>query len=543
MADLLDEYAVGEAWDEMFDADGHVRPSYRAMHDVLRTISPADLGARADALASGYTDQGVTFDIGGVERPFPLDVVPRVIASAEWETIEAGVAQRVRALEAFLADVYGPMLAVRDGVVPARLITSSPHFHRSVQGIEPANGVRIHVSGIDLVRDTAGIVRVLEDNVRVPSGVSYVITNRRAMANALPEGFNNQRIRPVSGYPARLLAALRASAPPGVDDPTVAVLTPGVFNGAYFEHSLLARTMGIELVEGRDLLCRAGKVYMRTTEGLQRVDVIYRRIDDEFIDPVHFRSSSLLGVPGLVNAARSGGVSIANAIGNGVADDKLVYTFVPDLIRYFLNEEPLLPNVDTWRLEDVNSREEVMDRLAELVIKPVDGSGGKGIVIGPVATPAQLAALRERVQADPRGWIAQPLVQLSTVPTLSGDRLEPRHVDLRPFAVNDGTSVWVLPGGLTRVALARGELIVNSSQGGGSKDTWVLTASRTRPEPTPARDQSQPVTDSVPLSDPQRGSPAATADMNNQQEQQQQELGEPGADGVPGTNVRQVSAC
>lgn len=329
MADLLDEYAVGEAWDEMFDVDGHVRPSYRAMHDVLRTISPADLGARAEALASGYTDQGVTFDIGGVERPFPLDVVPRVIASAEWETIEAGVAQRVRALEAFLADVYGPMLAVRDGVVPARLITSSRHFHRSVQGIEPANGVRVHVSGIDLVRDTSGVVRVLEDNVRVPSGVSYVITNRRAMANALPEGFNNQRIRPVSGYPARLLAALRASAPPGVDDPTVAVLTPGVFNGAYFEHSLLARTMGIELVEGRDLLCRAGKVYMRTTEGLQRVDVIYRRIDDEFIDPVHFRSSSLLGVPGLVNAARSGGVSIANAIGNGVADDKLVYTFVP----------------------------------------------------------------------------------------------------------------------------------------------------------------------------------------------------------------------
>lgn len=545
MADLLDEYAVGEAWDEMFDVDGHVRPSYRAMHDVLRTISPADLGARAEALASGYTDQGVTFDIGGVERPFPLDVVPRVIASAEWETIEAGVAQRVRALEAFLADVYGPMLAVRDGVVPARLITSSRHFHRSVQGIEPATGVRIHVSGIDLVRDTSGVVRVLEDNVRVPSGVSYVITNRRAMANALPEGFNNQRIRPVSGYPARLLAALRASAPPGVDDPTVAVLTPGVFNGAYFEHSLLARTMGIELVEGRDLLCRAGKVYTRTTDGLQRVDVIYRRIDDEFIDPVHFRSSSLLGVPGLVNAARSGGVSIANAIGNGVADDKLVYTFVPDLIRYYLNEQPLIPNVDTWRLEDDASREEVMDRLAELVIKPVDGSGGKGIVMGPVATPAQLDALRERVQADPRGWIAQPLVQLSTVPTLSGDRLEPRHVDLRPFAVNDGTSVWVLPGGLTRVALARGELIVNSSQGGGSKDTWVLTASRTRPEPAQARDQPQTVTDSVPLSDPQHGSSAATADVNSQQEQQQQQdeqqrLLEPPAE-TP--TVPEVSAC
>ena len=530
MADLLDEYAVGKAWDEMFDPDGQVRPSYQAMHDVLRTISPADMGARADALASGYTDQGVTFDIGGVERPFPLDVVPRVIASAEWETIEAGVGQRVRALEAFLADVYGPMLAVRDGIVPARLITSSPHFHRSVTGIEPANGVRIHVSGIDLIRDTAGVVRVLEDNVRVPSGVSYVMTNRRAMANALPEGFNTQRIRPVSGYPGRLLAALRASAPPGVDDPTVVVLTPGVFNGAYFEHSLLARTMGIELVEGRDLLCRAGKVYMRTTEGLHRVDVIYRRIDDEFIDPVHFRSDSRLGVPGLVNAARSGGVSIANAIGNGVADDKLVYTFVPDLIRYYLNEKPLIPNVDTWRLEEDDAREEVMDRLAELVVKPVDGSGGKGIVIGPAATRPQLDALRERVQADPRGWIAQPLVQLSTVPTLAGDRLEPRHVDLRPFAVNDGSSVWVLPGGLTRVALTRGELIVNSSQGGGSKDTWVLTASRSRPEPAPPRDAPATVTDSVPLSDPAHGSSAATADNGAQQEQQQQQQQSQAAD-------------
>jgi uncharacterized circularly permuted ATP-grasp superfamily protein len=399
--------------------------------------------------------------------------------------------------------------------------------------------VRIHVSGIDLIRDTAGVVRVLEDNVRVPSGVSYVMTNRRAMANALPEGFNTQRIRPVSGYPGRLLAALRASAPPGVDDPTVVVLTPGVFNGAYFEHSLLARTMGIELVEGRDLLCRAGKVYMRTTEGLHRVDVIYRRIDDEFIDPVHFRSDSRLGVPGLVNAARSGGVSIANAIGNGVADDKLVYTFVPDLIRYYLNEKPLIPNVDTWRLEEDDAREEVMDRLAELVVKPVDGSGGKGIVIGPVATRPQLDALRERVQADPRGWIAQPLVQLSTVPTLAGDRLEPRHVDLRPFAVNDGSSVWVLPGGLTRVALTRGELIVNSSQGGGSKDTWVLTASRSRPEPAPPRDAPATVTDSVPLSDPAHGSSAATADNGAQQEQQQQQQQSQAAD----TPLTEVSAC
>jgi Uncharacterized conserved protein len=512
----------------MFDADGHVRPSYRAMHDVSRTISPADLGARADALASGYTDQGVTFDIGGVERPFPLDVVPRVIASAEWETIEAGVAQRVRALEAFLADVYGPMLAVRGGVVPARLITSSPHFHRSVQGIEPANGVRIHVSGIDLVRDTAGVVRVLEDNVRVPSGVSYVITNRRAMANALPEGFNNQRIRPVSGYPGRRRPDRRGP------------------HARRVQRRLL-RTF----VAGKDDGHRAGRGPGPAVPRRQGLHAHHRRASARRRDlpparrRVHRSGALPLGLP--PRCARAGQrrakrrVSIANAIGNGVADDKLVYTFVPDLIRYYLNEQPLIPNVDTWRLEDDDSREEVMDRLAELVIKPVDGSGGKAIVIGPAATPAQLEALRERAQADPRGWIAQPLVQLSTVPTLSGDRLEPRHVDLRPFAVNDGTSVWVLPGGLTRVALARGELIVNSSQGGGSKDTWVLTASRTRPEPAPVRDQPQQVTDSVPLSDPQRGSPAATADMNSQQEQQQQQqLVEPASST---TSVPKVSAC
>jgi uncharacterized circularly permuted ATP-grasp superfamily protein len=341
------------------------------------------------------------------------------------------------------------------------------------------------VAGVDLIRTPAGDVRVLEDNVRVPSGVSYVMTNRSAMITAMPDAFSHQAIRPVAGYPQRLLAALRAAAPSGVDDPTVVVLTPGVFNSAYFEHTLLARTMGVELVEGRDLECRRGKVFMRTTGGLQRVDVIYRRIDDDFIDPVHFRGDSMLGVPGLVNAVRTGGVGLANAIGNGVADDKLIYTYVPDLIRYYLHQEPIIANVDTWRLEEDEAREEVLDRLAELVVKPVDGSGGKGIVIGPRASAAELEALRRRVTSDPRGWIAQPVVQLSTVPTLIEGaakdehasptiRLEPRHVDLRPFAVNSGDDIWVLPGGLTRVALPAGELVVNSSQGGGSKDTWVL---------------------------------------------------------------------
>jgi uncharacterized circularly permuted ATP-grasp superfamily protein len=475
MEDVLSNYTVGDAFDEMIDVEGSVRPSYQAIYTTLRRTTPAELHSIAESLAKNYTRAGVTFDIGGVERPFPLDLVPRVIAAPEWETIEAGVAQRVRALEGFLADIYADKRVITDGVIPSQLVTSSTHFHRAVAGIAPPNGVRIHVAGVDLIRNPDGDVRVLEDNVRVPSGVSYVMTNRSAMITALPDAFSNQRIRSVAGYPQRLLAALRKAAPSGTDEPTVVVMTPGVYNSAYFEHTLLARTMGVELVEGRDLECRRGKVYMRTTAGLQRVDVIYRRVDDDYLDPVHFRGDSMLGVPGLVNAVRTGGVTLANAIGNGVADDKLIYTYVPDLIRYYLSEEPILANVDTWRLEDDEAREEVLDRLSELVVKPVDGSGGKGIVIGPRATPEELDALRARVSVDPRGWIAQPLVQLSTVPTLIEDQLRPRHVDLRPFAVNSGDGVWVLPGGLTRVALPEGEMVVNSSQGGGSKDTWVLS--------------------------------------------------------------------
>jgi uncharacterized circularly permuted ATP-grasp superfamily protein len=491
MADVLSNYRPGAAYDEMIDAEGAVRPSYQAIHSSLSRSSPTELRHIADSLASNYTQAGVTFDVGGVERPFPLDLVPRVIAADEWATIEAGVAQRVKALEAFLADVYAGARVIADGVVPSQLITSSNHFHRAVWGIEPANGVRVHVAGVDLIRNPDGDVRVLEDNVRVPSGVSYVMTNRSAMVTALPSAFANQRIRPVAGYPTRLLAALRKCAPSGVDDPTVVVLTPGVYNSAYFEHTLLARTMGVELVEGRDLECRRGKVYMRTTAGPQRVDVIYRRVDDDFLDPVHFRSDSMLGVPGLMNAVRTGGVTLANAVGNGVADDKLIYTYVPDLIRYYLHADPILPNIDTWRLEEDSAREEVLDRLDELVVKPVDGSGGKGIVIGPRASKEELDLLRRRVTTDPRGWIAQPVVQLSTVPTLIDDRLAPRHVDLRPFAVNSGDDVWVLPGGLTRVALPEGELVVNSSQGGGSKDTWVLSPSPHRAPSTATPEEDE----------------------------------------------------
>jgi len=481
MADVFEGYGASAVarpgavpWDEMFAADGSVRAPYAEIHAALTRMSTAELRGRTEALANSYLAQGVTFDFAGEERPFPLDPVPRVIEREEWRHIESGVQQRVKALEAFLADVYGPQRAVRDGVIPARLITSSSHFHREAAGVVPANGVRIQVSGIDLIRDEQGTWRVLEDNVRVPSGVSYVISNRRVMAQTLPELFVSMRVQPVGDYPSRLLNALRASAPSGVDDPNVVVLTPGVYNSAYFEHTLLARLMGVELVEGRDLFCSGGRVWMRTTAGPTRVDVIYRRVDDEFLDPLSFRADSVLGSPGLMLAARLGNVTIANAVGNGVADDKLVYTYMPELIRYYLSEEPIIPNVQTWRLEEPGALEEVLDRLDELVVKPVDGSGGKGLVVGPDASRDELDQLRATLIASPRGWIAQPVVQLSTIPTLVEEGMQPRHADLRPFAVNDGSDVWVLPGGLTRVALPAGQLVVNSSQGGGSKDTWVV---------------------------------------------------------------------
>ena len=512
---------AGAAWDEMIEPGGGVRAAADAVHRAMAAMSSDDLRARSDSLAATFLDRGVTFDLAGEERPFPIDVVPRVIAATEWAEVERGVRQRVRVLEAFLADVYGPMRAVADRVVPRHVITSSSHFHREATGVEPANGVRVHVSGIDLVRDEQGRFRVLEDNVRVPSGVSYVLENRRAMTQALPDLFASMRVRPVSDYPERLLAALQLSAPSGVDDPTVVVLTPGVYNSAYFEHALLARSMGVELVEGRDLVCSGNRVRMLTTEGERRVDVIYRRVDDEFLDPMQFRSDSMLGCAGLLNAARAGSVTLANAVGNGVADDKLLYTYVPDLTRYYLGEEPVLANVDTWRCEEPDHLAEVLDRLDELVVKPVDGSGGKGIVIGPQASRVQLDALRQRLRADPRGWIAQPVVALSTVPTLIGDELAPRHVDLRPFAVHDGEDVWVLPGGLTRVALGEATLIVNSSQGGGSKDTWVVSDRTERETSELTRRRTTTEVPLVPSAPPDAG--PAGVPRKAQQEQQQQD--------------------
>ncbi|MUL83612.1 circularly permuted type 2 ATP-grasp protein [Mycobacterium sp. CBMA247] len=467
-----------EAFDEMFDGSGNVRGPYKGIFAELAPSDVSELRSRSDALGRAFIDQGITFSLSGQERPFPLDLVPRVISAPEWSRLERGIIQRVKALEMYLDDIYGEQEILRDGVIPRRLVTSCEHFHREAAGIVPPNGVRIHVAGIDLIRDDKGDFRVLEDNLRSPSGVSYVMENRRTMARVFPNLFATHRVRAVGDYSSHLLRALRNAAPTNVADPTVVVLTPGVYNSAYFEHSLLARQMGVELVEGRDLFCRDNAVYMRTTEGERQVDVIYRRIDDTFLDPMQFRPDSVLGVAGLLNAARAGNVVISSAVGNGVGDDKLVYTYVPTIIEYYLGEKPVLANVDTYRCWLDREREEVLDRIDELVIKPVEGSGGYGIVFGPDASDKELAAIAKKIRNDPRGWIAQPVMQLSTVPTQIGSKLAPRHVDLRPFAVNDGNDVWVLPGGLTRVALPEGSLVVNSSQGGGSKDTWVL-ASRT----------------------------------------------------------------
>ncbi len=527
-----DSYAevYSKAFDEMFDAQGTVRGPYKGIYAELAPSDASELKARAEALGRAFIDQGITFSLSGQERPFPLDLVPRVISAAEWSRLERGITQRVKALEMYLDDIYGDQEILNDDIIPRRLITSCEHFHREAFGIVPPNGVRIHVAGIDLIRDEKGNFRVLEDNLRSPSGVSYVMENRRTMARVFPNLFATHRVRAVDDYASHLLRALRNSAATNEADPTVVVLTPGVANSAYFEHSLLARQMGVELVEGRDLFCRDNQVYMRTTEGERQVDVIYRRIDDTFLDPLQFRADSVLGVAGLVNAARAGNVVISSAIGNGVGDDKLVYTYVPTMIEYYLGEKPLLANVETYRCWLDDEREEVLDRIDELVLKPVEGSGGYGIVFGPEASDKELAAVAKKIRDDPRSWIAQPMMELSTVPTQIGSSLAPRYVDLRPFAVNDGDDVWVLPGGLTRVALVEGSRVVNSSQGGGSKDTWVLAPRaaagarelgaaevvRSLPKSIP-----DPVLDGSPRLSQQQAQPNGAPDEQPQQQQQQ----------------------
>ena len=463
------------AYDEMFTEDGRPRSGLEGIEASLEALGDEGLRDRGRLRDAHLSATGITFTLSGRERPLPMDLIPRVVSGEEWKVVDEGVAQRIRALEAFLADVYDRGDIMRDGVVPRALVTSSNHYHRQAHGIVPPNGVRIHVSGVDLVRDDTGTFHVLEDNLRCPSGVSYVLENRRTLAHVLPEIFTGYRVSPVSEYPEKLYRALAASAPRDVHDPTVVVLTPGVYNSAHFEHAFLARRMGAELVEGRDLFCRGGFVYMRTTQGPKPVHVIYRRLDDDYLDPVHFRPDSVLGVPGLLNAARAGAVTIANGVGNGVADDKALYPYVPKIIEYYLGEKAILPNVPTYDLRDADQREHVLANIDKMVIKPVDGSGGYGLVMGPKATDEELAKAAEAIRVDPRAWVAQNVLMLSTSPTVSSSgQVSPRHLDLRPFAVNDGKKIWVLPGGLTRVALNAGSLVVNSSQGGGSKDTWVL---------------------------------------------------------------------
>lgn len=462
------------AFDEYLDGEVARHP---LLADRLDQFTFQGLAERQEQAEVRLREKGITFAVyghrDGTEKVWPFDVVPRPISHREWVTIEAGLKQRIRALNLFLDDVYGAQLILKDGVVPRELLETAKTFRPQLQGFRPPKGVWTHVTGTDLVRHADGQIYVLEDNLRCPSGVSYVLENRELMKRVLPEVFQGSSIAPVEDYGERLLATLLQTVPPGVDAPTAVLLTPGVYNSAYFEHCFLAQQMGIDLVSGTDLVVRNGYVCMRTTHGLQRVDVIYRRIDDDFIDPKCFRPDSMLGVPGLMEVYLAGRVTLANAPGTGVADDKAVYAWVPKIIRYYLGEDAILPNVPTYVCSDPSEREYVLSHLHELVTKPTNESGGYGIVMGPRASREELEACAAQIKDNPRNFIAQPMLTLSTVPTVVGQQLAPRHVDLRPFILY-GDDVFVLPGGLTRVALREGSMVVNSSQGGGSKDTWVL---------------------------------------------------------------------
>lgn len=473
---LLRNYEL-VGWDEMYARSGIPREHYAPLHTQLQHLAPDEVRRRHRVADLMMRQQGITFTVygrgQGVERIMPFDPVPRLVAAHEWERIERGLKQRVRALNLFIHDVYHERLILKDGVVPAELVLGASAYRREMNGIKLPHDIYVHVCGIDLVRDPSGEFFVLEDNGRTPSGVSYVLKNRQVLKQVFPFLFDQYNVRPIDDYPAKLLAMLRHVAPPGANNPTVAVLTPGLHNSAYFEHSFLAWQMGVELVEGRDLFMDNGRIFMRTTRGPRQVDVLYRRIDDEFLDPLCFRPDSRLGVAGLFGAYRSGQVALANAMGNGVADDKGIYPFVPDIIRYYLGEDAVLPNIETFRPLVPAQRQHILANLDKLVVKAVDGSGGYGMLIGPSSTAAERNKFARKITDNPRGYIAQPTITLSQHPTFVDGRLEGRHVDLRPFVlyVED---IFVLPGGLTRVALPRGSLVVNSSQGGGTKDTWVL---------------------------------------------------------------------
>jgi len=471
------DYEVGQFFDEMFGENGKPRASARTLLNNIENLPPGELLNLQRGAERALLQMGVTFNVygesAGVEKIFPFDVVPRIVPAAEWSRIERGLKQRITALNLFIDDLYHEQKFLKDRIVPSEIVFSSKAYRKQCIGFAPPRGIWCHVTGTDLVRHSDGQIYVLEDNLRCPSGVSYVLENRAVMKSMFPQVFAASKIRPVSSYPSRLRDMLEFLAPDDVPAPRCVLLTPGIYNSAYFEHSYLAQQMGIELVEGRDLVVDDGFVCMRTTKGFERVDVIYRRIDDDFLDPQCFRADSMLGVPGLMRAYQQGNVALANAPGGGVADDKVVYAYVPRIVKYYLGEDIILPNVPTYICSEGNDLEYVLEHLAELVVKAANESGGYGMLVGPHSTREQRADFAEKVKANPRNYIAQPTLCLSRVPTLVGDRFEGRHVDLRPYILY-GEKIFVLPGGLTRVALKKGSLVVNSSQGGGSKDTWVM---------------------------------------------------------------------
>ena len=476
--DTYDPNAFGEFYDEMFAAPNQPRPQARLLEQRVQGLPGQELRQRQQAAERALLQMGITFNVysdeGGTEKIFPFDIIPRIIDAQEWGWIERGLTQRIRALNLFIDDIYHEQKIVKDRIVPEELVRSASGFRPACIGLDPPQGVWCHITGTDLVRDQDGQIYVLEDNLRCPSGVSYVLENRLVMKRTFPLVFDASHVRPVDDYPSHLFDMLASLAPDYVPSPTVAVLTPGMYNSAYFEHSFLAQQMGVELVEGRDLVVVDGVVQMRTTNGLERVDVLYRRIDDDFLDPRVFRTDSLLSVPGLIDVYREGRIALANAPGTGIADDKAIYAYVPKMISYYLSEEPIIPNVPTYLCWEEKDRAYVLGHLEQLVVKAANESGGYGMLVGPHASQTEREQFAEKIQANPRNYIAQPTLALSRVPVLVDDHFEGRHVDLRPFILY-GKDMYVLPGGLTRVALKKGSLVVNSSQGGGSKDTWVLS--------------------------------------------------------------------
>ncbi|MCA9126898.1 MAG: circularly permuted type 2 ATP-grasp protein [Planctomycetales bacterium] len=476
------DYDIGGFFDELFTENGASRQGAESLIEQINAMSDEDLLSRQRGIEAALMRMGITFtvygDEAGTEKIFPFDLIPRIVQASDWRHIEAGLKQRIGALNLFLQDIYHEQEFVKEGLLPREMLEKAKSFRPQCVGLNPPGNVWCHITGTDLVRHSDGAIYVLEDNLRCPSGVSYVLQNRLVMKRSFPQVFADSGVRPVVNYSTKLLETMLSVAPEGVENPTVVVLTPGIYNSAYYEHSFLAQQMGVELVQGDDLMVEDDRVYMFTTDGLQQVDVIYRRIDDDFMDPLAFRKDSMLGVPGLMKAYRKGNVTLCNAPGTGVADDKVIYAYVPEMIRYYLSEEPILPNVPTYVCQREEDRKYVLAHLDELVVKAANEAGGYGMLIGPHSTKEQQEKFAAQIEADPRNYIAQPTLGLSRVPTIVDDHFEGRHVDLRPYILC-GKSVWVLPGGLTRVALKKGSLVVNSSQGGGSKDTWVIADSKT----------------------------------------------------------------